>query len=282
VSELRVPSRRAFYRALAGYSPSPDERFAAADPRFGGRDVHYVLKNRERLWEALRAAARHCPRPTGIVDLGVHPGSLLRLVKWLAPGLDGARYGVGLKISDDFAASLAREVGARLFPVNLDPGHPRFGRLALPTTVPVRDGAADLVFALEIVEHLTDPTHLLGEARRLLRPGGILIVTTPNVSRIGSVLKLLAGRTNHDRLVPPGREADEAHWAPHVREYAMDELCALIAARGFALREARYFPGEATDFTVRSPRARLAGLVKRPFFVIPHLRGSLLVAACAS
>lgn len=62
-ASLRVPGRRAFYRRLAAYAPSPFERFGPLDRRFKYRDAHYVLKNRERFWRALSAVARHCPRP---------------------------------------------------------------------------------------------------------------------------------------------------------------------------------------------------------------------------
>ena len=44
----------------------------------------------------------------------------------------------------------------------------------------LEDASADLVVAFEIYEHLENPADLLAEARRLLRPGGLLLVSTPN------------------------------------------------------------------------------------------------------
>lgn len=46
--------------------------------------------------------------------------------------------------------------------------------------VPLGDGRADIVAAIETVEHLENPRRLLREAARILRPGGTLVVTTPN------------------------------------------------------------------------------------------------------
>lgn len=46
--------------------------------------------------------------------------------------------------------------------------------------MPFRDGVFDLVVAFEVIEHLEDWRALLGEARRLLAPGGQFIVSTPN------------------------------------------------------------------------------------------------------
>ncbi len=48
------------------------------------------------------------------------------------------------------------------------------------TRTGLADASADLVVAFEIYEHLEDPGALLAEAHRLLRPGGLLLVSTPN------------------------------------------------------------------------------------------------------
>jgi SAM-dependent methyltransferase len=42
------------------------------------------------------------------------------------------------------------------------------------------DGTFDVVSMVEVVEHVPDPRALFGEARRLLRPGGALYITTPH------------------------------------------------------------------------------------------------------
>lgn len=62
--------------------------------------------------------------------------------------------------------------------------HPLFRGTTVADSVPtpLPDASMDLIFCVEVVEHLLDE-HLeptLGELRRLLRPGGVLIVTTPN------------------------------------------------------------------------------------------------------
>jgi len=53
---------------------------------------------------------------------------------------------------------------------------------------PYEGGHFDLVIAGEILEHMIyDPMHLLLESRRVLREGGTLLITTPNVASITSV-----------------------------------------------------------------------------------------------
>ena len=47
--------------------------------------------------------------------------------------------------------------------------------------LPVEEGSFDVVVAGEIIEHVPNPDLLLREIRRALRPGGTLIVSTPNL-----------------------------------------------------------------------------------------------------
>ncbi len=54
-------------------------------------------------------------------------------------------------------------------------------RLATADRQPCEDGECDLVICTELIEHLVDPTPLLREIRRVLKPGGWLFMTTaPN------------------------------------------------------------------------------------------------------
>jgi SAM-dependent methyltransferase len=61
----------------------------------------------------------------------------------------------------------------------------------LSRPLPFPDGAADVVVSVETVEHLENPRALLREATRVLRPGGLLVVTTPNQESLLSLASLL-------------------------------------------------------------------------------------------
>ncbi len=56
-----------------------------------------------------------------------------------------------------------------------------FHRCDLGEGIPLPDGSVDLVHAAEVIEHLYDPDLLIEECARVLRPGGHLVITTPNL-----------------------------------------------------------------------------------------------------
>src|SRR3989344_4267979 len=46
--------------------------------------------------------------------------------------------------------------------------------------LPFADNSFDLIWASEVIEHLDDPAKTVAEFRRVLKPGGEMIITTPN------------------------------------------------------------------------------------------------------
>jgi len=240
--------------------------------------MHHALKGRTRLWLSLRTTSRYFPaHPFTVVDLGTYPGSLLRILRRLLSPDRCRLIGVGLMISKEFTQAIKENCSAEIHRVNLDPRSEQMAGKGYPTRIPIEDGKADLVFALEIIEHLVSPSHLLAEAFRILAPGGHLLITTPNVARIGNVLKLMVGRSNFDRLVPIDYEHPEDEWRPHFREYTLSEIEIFLQGVGFEVVESRHFLGHDTRYNIKSPAQRVIDFVKLPFFAIPHFRTNLLV-----
>jgi 2-polyprenyl-3-methyl-5-hydroxy-6-metoxy-1,4-benzoquinol methylase len=61
----------------------------------------------------------------------------------------------------------------------------------LNDAVPRPDGSYDLIVAVEIIEHLENPRFVVREWTRLLRPGGVIVMSTPNNESIRSLVSLL-------------------------------------------------------------------------------------------
>ncbi|MCY4075157.1 MAG: class I SAM-dependent methyltransferase, partial [Acidobacteria bacterium] len=66
--------------------------------------------------------------------------------------------------------------------------------------VPFRDAQFDALFAGEIIEHVTDVRQTLREWWRVLRPGGVAIITTPNRERLVAVADGLEVPYSRDHL----------------------------------------------------------------------------------
>lgn len=126
---------------------------------------------------------------------------------------------------------MAEEVASRLSPVvgvdsQLQPL--RFARLltdrlrlavADGRRAPLRDGLFRLVVCFEVIEHVPreDARRLLAEARRLLAPGGVLLLSTPNREE-------LRGRIW-------GHRVDEKHY----HEYTAEELSSEVSSAGLSV-----------------------------------------------
>jgi len=99
---------------------------------------------------------------------------------------------------------------------------------------PFADESFEVVLFCEVIEHLLeDPIHALLEIRRVLVPGGCLIVSTPNVARWENVRRMLAGEQS---LYDP--YSQHGAYGRHNREYTLTELTRLLAEAGFRSRKA--------------------------------------------
>lgn len=95
---------------------------------------------------------------------------------------------------------------------------------------PFDDQTYDLVLCCELLEHLLiNPSHMLYEIHRVLKPGGYLLLSTPNVLRWENVFSLLKGRNINDCYHGNGI------YGRHNREYSMLEVSQLLEANGFSI-----------------------------------------------
>ncbi|MSV30722.1 MAG: methyltransferase domain-containing protein [Bryobacterales bacterium] len=102
---------------------------------------------------------------------------------------------------------------------------------------PYPDGHFATVLCCELIEHLfEDPMHLMSEINRILKPGGHLVLTTPNVISNRAISAILQGYHPgffHAYIRPPkpGKEVE----ARHNREYSPREVHRLLENSGFVV-----------------------------------------------
>ena len=102
---------------------------------------------------------------------------------------------------------------------------------------PYADESFDTVLCCELIEHLfEDPMHMMSEISRILKPGGHLVLTTPNAGSLRAVSAILLGY--HPAFFPAyirPRKAGEEAEARHNREYVPMEIQHLLTDSGFDL-----------------------------------------------
>jgi 2-polyprenyl-3-methyl-5-hydroxy-6-metoxy-1,4-benzoquinol methylase len=172
----------------------------------------HTFEGREsRLRKALAMFDRE-PRKGALLDVAA--GSGIAAEALTAQGWEV----VATDISDELVAQVrARGVDARVHDLASGP-------------LPFEDASFEAVFAGEIIEHLVDTTAFLDEVRRVLGPGGILVVTTPNLASLENRLRLLMGR------YPIWVEVALSDQG-HVRAYTLPTLRAHLQARGLVVEE---------------------------------------------
>ncbi|MEP7340599.1 MAG: methyltransferase domain-containing protein [Acidobacteriota bacterium] len=144
---------------------------------------HYTTEERARqslggsehaIYEMVGATlARRQLKGETLVDVGCGTGHLRSFVRSCCErylGVDVVRY-------EGFPAD------AEFFRVDLDSGQ-----------APFPDHSAELVVSVETIEHLENPRAFMRELTRLAKPGGWVVITTPNQLSLLSLLTLLIKR----------------------------------------------------------------------------------------
>jgi ubiquinone/menaquinone biosynthesis C-methylase UbiE len=157
-------------------------------------------------------------------DPGPPPAHLSEFVEALAP----ADVALDLGVGDGRLATHVKATkltGADVSQVALDRARTRLPEAELVLVepdepLPFPDNAFDLVTCIETLEHIRDVQLALSEIRRVLRPGGLLALTTPAAARWRVLLHGL-----------------EHPFSPHVRAFTKQSLRTTLETMGFHILE---------------------------------------------
>jgi len=204
--------------------------------RYGSEYFRYECENEENFFGLIQrglrdiafdALAGDIARPRAFLDVGCATGMLVAEMQargWNASGVDlcreSAEYGEKVRGVSIFAGTLEE---AR-FP----------------------EGAFSAVHFSHLIEHVPDPRGFLQEIRRILKPGGYAIVTTPNID--GFQARLFRGRWR-------------SAIADHLTLFSRRTLGRLLVETGFAVLRSVTWGGLAAGAappSIKRPMDRLA------------------------
>ncbi|MBA4248129.1 MAG: hypothetical protein C0444_07530 [Microbacterium sp.] len=176
----------------------------------------------------------------------------------LAPG--------GVYIVDRLAAGSERYEYVGIDAAKVDSGK-RIMQADLTKTWPLEDNAVDVLVALEIIEHVFDTSRFLSEIRRVLRPGGMVVISTPNLASLQDRIGFLAGRA--PRQTSPLHE----YLKLHIRPFTLGSLRESLGAFGLKVEAQR------SNAIIWRSRKRAILLWKRPPRFLTGIGNALIVSA---
>lgn len=117
--------------------------------------------------------------------------------------------------------------------------------------LPFADGSFDFTLLSEVVEHLEEPHLSIREASRVLRPGGRLLVTTPNYRSFWPIMEWTVDRLN----MAPKMGGEQ-----HISKFYPATLNSLMVKSGLRLEYSGTIYGVSPFLSLLSPRQALKRL----------------------
>jgi len=223
----------------------------------------YVPTNREKI--SLRMLSRIMRPGDSFLDLGCGYGRFMTAVSKRFPNI---------KISglDDSKSEVSEAVRSGL----------KVKQANLNEKIPLKSDSCGIVFSGEVIEHLNNPDLFLRECNRILKKGGYLVLTTPNLCAWYNRILMLFGvqplflePSTESKLIGAGfikKFKKESEPVGHIRIFTCAALKDLLEKEGFRVLDVR-----GAIFDQGFPKKAL--FLDRMFTPLPNLSSILVISA---
>jgi SAM-dependent methyltransferase len=154
-------------------------------------------------------------KPCVILDYGCGKGKILFEVRKI--NSDATLYGADI-------SAIARRAAKKSIPTA------RIVLIRDDQRTPVQSGSCDFVLSLDVIEHIYDTEQVFREFQRIVKPGGILLISTPYYGLIKNIAISLVG---FDTIYNPV--------SAHIRFYTRKSLKKLLSLHGFSIKKFGYY-----------------------------------------
>lgn len=252
-------------RVVESYANDPVDLLKIGD---GGGEFHYLTAARTSYERTIRDVCNLYPdmllrgRACRVLEIGAYLGVVsltLAELGFEVTAMDIPEFMANEKLQSRYSCGKVHTVAHNLAD----------GKFSFP------DANFDLVIMCETLEHLNfNPLPVFAEIRRILRPGGCLYLSLPNLASLVNRVKLLTGRSIHNPISDYHRQlcSDSnmivgLHW----REYTRAEVLELLDLTNFQTIRHYFFTSTMSMLPAR--------MLYRLF---PQLRTNQTVMACRS
>lgn len=164
-----------------------------------------------REYEIHHMALTRVPHGSKVLELGCATGYITKLLSENACEVTGVEL-------DKTAGGQAKKYAKKII----------IGDLNYPSTLGIKE-TYDIILCLDVIEHLIQRNQLLKACKTWLKPGGTLILSTPNIAHLKVRLALLQGKFTYEKI----GIMDETH----VHFYTKETLVKEFLDAGFTIAE---------------------------------------------
>lgn len=183
-------------------------------------DAFYGSKNRYK--DDLRIIKENY-KSGGILDIGSAPYHLIYCLRKMGFSI------TGLDINPDEYKTFIQKHDLKIIKADIEIDH-----------LPFKDNTFDFIIFNEVFEHMRiNPIFTLREINRILKPQGILMLTTPNLYALHKIIMFNLGMGFNDPYLQ-FEILNKAGYMGHIREYSTREVKRFLENTGFKIFRVEY------------------------------------------